>query len=152
MKKILIGFAATAAMVGAWALLATRDNTATHAVLQASELPPLIPTRAFYADPNSASAYVVSADGKYISYEQTSLTGTEIVVKEVATNEVISEFPEQLQFRRWHPTKPLLRFIYEGNDWEADPLKPGRENWRRTSPVRLSAGWFKGSASQSFPS
>lgn len=36
-----------------------------------------------------------------------------------------------------------MRFIFEGNDWEADPLAPARENWKRTSPVRLSGGWFK---------
>lgn len=143
MKRILIGFVATVAIVGAGALFATRDTAATHAALKASALPPLIPTRAFYADPNSASVYVASADGKYVSYERTGLTGTTIIVKEVATDEVITEFTRQLQFRRWHPTKPLLRFIYEGNDWEADPFKPARGNWRRISPVRLSGGWFK---------
>jgi dienelactone hydrolase len=142
-KKILIGFVTTAVLVSAGALFATRDTAATQVTLKASELPPLIPTRAFYADPNSGSAFVASGDGRYISYEQTSLTGTKIIVKEVGTDEVISEFSEQLQFRRWHPTKPLLRFIYEGSDWEADPFNPERENWRRTSPVGLSGGWLK---------
>tara|TARA_R110002126_G_scaffold68704_2_gene174010 strand:- start:30579 stop:32525 length:1947 start_codon:yes stop_codon:yes gene_type:complete len=138
-----MGLVAMSVIAVAGALFVTRDTAATNATLKASELPPLIPTRAFYADPRSAFNYVASGDGKYVSFEQASLTGTKAIVKDVATDEVISEFPAGLQFRRWHPTKPLLRFIFDGNDWEADPFKPERENWRRTSPVRLSGGWVK---------
>jgi dipeptidyl aminopeptidase/acylaminoacyl peptidase len=138
-----MGLVAMSVIAVAGALFVTRDTASTNATLKASELPPLIPTRAFYADPRSAFNYVASGDGKYVSFEQASVTGTKVIVKDVVTDEVISEFPAGLQFRRWHPTKPLLRFIFEGNDWEADPFKPERENWQRTSPVRLSGGWFK---------
>lgn len=106
-------------------------------------MPPLIPTRAFYADPRAAFDYNVSGDGKYVSFEQAGLRGAKIVVKELETGEEIAEFPAGLQFRRWHPTRPLIRFIYEGHDWEVDPFKPERENWKRTSPVLLSGGWAK---------
>lgn len=106
-------------------------------------MPPLIPTRAFYADPRAAFDYIVSGDGKYVSFEQAGLRGAKIVVKELETDEEIAEFSAGLQFRRWHPTRPLIRFIYEGHDWEVDPFKPERENWKRTSPVRLSGGWIK---------
>ncbi|MEP1766009.1 MAG: prolyl oligopeptidase family serine peptidase [Sulfitobacter sp.] len=143
MKKFLIGLAVLSAIGAGAVLFVTRDTAATHPTLRASNLPPLIPTRAFYADPNAAFDFSVTDDGKYVSYQQTSLTGAKIVVKDLSTDKIISKFPAGLQFRRWHPTKPLMRFIFEGHDWEVDPFKPEPENWRRTSPVRLSGGWVK---------
>jgi dipeptidyl aminopeptidase/acylaminoacyl peptidase len=138
-----VGLVGIVAIIGAGAVVLTRDIPATQVTLKDGDLPPLIPTRAFYADPRAAYAYIASGDGKYVSYEQASLTGRSTAIKEVATNEVISTLPTELQFRRWHPTKPLLRFLFEGHDWEVDPYKPERENWKRISPVRLSGGWAK---------
>lgn len=143
MKKLLITVAALSVILLGAVLFITKDTGPTHPVLRAIDLPPLIPTRAFYADPRSALGYVASSDGKFVSFEKASLTGRSIVIKNLATNDEIAEFPIGLGNIRWHPTKPLLRFIFEGNDWEADPLAPARENWKRTSPVRLSGGWFK---------
>ncbi|MGJ8597163.1 alpha/beta hydrolase family protein [Sulfitobacter sp.] len=143
MRRILTGFFAISVIGLVGALFITRDIAATHVTLEASEMPPLIPTRAFYADPRAAFDYIVSGDGKYVSFEQAGLRGAKIVVKELETDEEIAEFSAGLQFRRWHPTRPLIRFIYEGHDWEVDPFKPERENWKRTSPVRLSGGWIK---------
>jgi dipeptidyl aminopeptidase/acylaminoacyl peptidase len=142
-KKILFGFIAIIFVLGAAAIFITRNTPASHSNLKISDLPPLIPTRAFYADPRSKSAYVASSDGKYISFEKASLTGRSVVVKSFETNKEFAEFPVGLGHIRWHPTKPLLRFVFEGNDWEADPFAPERENWTRISPVKLSGGWIK---------
>lgn len=143
MKKLFIGISAVVVIAAAGALFATRDTAATHPTLKASELPRLIPTRAFYADPRAAYDYVASGDGKYVAFTQASLTGRSIVIKDLETNDVVSEFSAGLRFLRWHPTKPLVRFIFEGNDWEADPFNPARVNWKRISPLRLSGGWIK---------
>ncbi|WP_156023537.1 alpha/beta hydrolase family protein [Sulfitobacter donghicola] len=143
MKKLLLGGAAVLAIGAGAAMFVTRDTAATHEGLKASSLPPLIPTRAFFAHPNAAQSFSASSDGRLISYLQSSLTGSKTVVKDLTTNKVIAEFPANVQFRRWHPTKPLIRFIFEGHDWEVDPFQPERENWRRTSPNRLSGGWAK---------
>ncbi|KAA0917754.1 S9 family peptidase [Aquicoccus porphyridii] len=119
----------------------TKNTPASHPVLRASDLPTLIPTRAFYANPRSEFGYVASHDGVYTISEKASLFGRSMVVREIASGEQIAEFPIGLSGIRWHPDKPLLRFIFEGHDWEADPFNPERENWRRTSPVKLSGGW-----------
>ncbi len=68
MKKILFGFIAIIFVLGAAAIFITRNTPASHSNLKISDLPPLIPTLAFYADPRSNSAYVPSSDGKYISF------------------------------------------------------------------------------------
>lgn len=143
MKKLLIAVAITGlSLIGA-ALFVTKGSGPTHPTLRAADLPALIPTRAFYADPRSAYGYVASSDARYVSFEKASLTGRSIIVKDLTTNDEIAEFPIGLSHIRWHPTKPLLRFTFEGNDWEADPQSPERENWKRITPVRLSGGWSK---------
>jgi dipeptidyl aminopeptidase/acylaminoacyl peptidase len=143
LKKLSFSiFILVAISIGA-ALFVTRNSAPTHPVLRASDLPPLIPTRSFYADHRASSGYVASHDGSLVSFEKSSLTGRNIVVKNVTTGKEISKFPIGLSFIRWHPTKPLLRFIFEGHDWEADPYSSDRKNWQRTSPVKLSGGWAK---------
>lgn len=141
LKKIVLGLIFVAAIITASALFITRNTGATHSVLRAADLPPLIPTRAFYADPRAAYNYAASSDGALVSYEQASLTGRSIVIKDVANDKKISEFPIGISLINWHPTKPRLRFTLEGHDWEADIYAPERENWVRRSPVKLSGGW-----------
>lgn len=143
MKKLFIALATIGVTLTGAALFVTKGSGPTHSTLRATDLPPLIPTRAFYADRRSASGYVASSDARYVSFEKASLTGRSIIVKDLSSNDEIAEFPVGLTHIRWHPTKPLLRFIFEGNDWEADPFSPERENWKRISPVRLSGGWSK---------
>lgn len=142
-RKFSIGLVALVVIAALGLVFATRDRAATHPTLKAADLSPLIPTRAFYADPRTAFGYVASSDGKYVAFEQASLRGRSIVVKHVANDDILSEFPIGISHYRWHPTKPLLRFIFEGHDWEADPLMPERENWTRISPTYLSGGWNK---------
>lgn len=143
MRKFGIGVLVVVCGLVAAGIYVTRDIPATHPVLRDSALPPLIPTRAFYADPRAEFGYVASSDGKYVSLEKASLLGRKIVVREVASGKDIAEFPVGISHIRWHPTKHLLRFIHKGHDWEADPFNPGRENWKRISPVKLSGGWAK---------
>lgn len=143
MRKFLIALGLAACGLTAAGFYITRDIAATHPVLRESALPPLIPTRAFYADPRSVYGFVASSDGTMVAATKASLLGRSIVVRNVASGEQISEFPLGLRDIRWHPTKPLLRFLFEGEDWEADPHAPEPENWTRTSPVRLSGGWRK---------
>lgn len=143
LKKLIVVFSAVCSLAVAGALFATKDTGPTHPELRTANLPPLIPTRAFYADPRSESGYVASGDAKYVSFEKASLTGRKIIVKDLETNSKITEFPIGLSHIRWHPTKPLLRFIYQGHDWEADPFNSKQENWKRTSPIHLSGGWVK---------
>ncbi|MBT8166910.1 hypothetical protein DS909_18160 [Phaeobacter gallaeciensis] len=142
-KKLLIGLSAVAAVAAGTGLYLTRDTAPTHPVLKASALPPLIPTRAFYADPRSAFGYVASSNGSLVAFQQASIFGRSITVQEVATKKTIAEFPGDLSGYRWHPTKHLLRFIHKGNEWEADPKSPEPENWTRTSPISLSGWWIK---------
>ena len=119
----------------------TRNTPATHPVLAASTLPPLIPTRAFFADPRAEFGFVASSDGAYTVSEKASILGRSKVVREVATGNQIAELPVGIGGIRWHPTEPRIRFIFEGHDWEVDLFNPARENWARTSPVALSGGW-----------
>ena len=119
----------------------TRNTAATHTILASSDLPPLIPTRAFYADPRSEFGFVASSDGAYTVSEKASLLGRSRVVREVATGKQIAEFPVGMSGIRWHPSEPKLRFVLDGHDWEADIFYPSPENWVRTSPVQLSGGW-----------
>ena len=141
MKKFLFGCLLIVVSLAAASLYLTRDFAPTHPVLQTSDLPFLIPTRAFYADPKAEFGYVASQDGNFTASEKATLMGRSIVVRETASKKEISEFPAEMSAIRWHPTKPLLRFIFEGDDWEADPFSPERENWVRHSPVKLSGGW-----------
>jgi hypothetical protein len=140
LKKLFIALATIGVTLTGAALFVTKGSGPIHSTLRAADLPPLIPTRAFYADPRSASGYVASSEARYVSFEKASLTGRSIIVKDLSSNDEIAEFPVGLTHIRWHPTKPLLRFIFEGNDWEADPFSPERENWKRISPVQLSGG------------
>lgn len=143
MRKFGIGILVVVCGLVAAGVYVTRDIPATHPVLRNSALPPLIPTRAFYADPRAEFGYVASSDGKYVSLEKASLLGRKIVVREVASGKDIAEFPVDISYIRWHPSKHLLRFIHRGHDWEADPFNPSQENWKRISPIKLSGGWVK---------
>lgn len=143
LKKSLMIIVALGVCLGAAALFVTRDTAPTHPALRSADLAPLIPTRAFHADPRSEYGYVISNDGTLMAYTQASLTGRRIVVEEIATGAEIGELPLRIQGLRFHPSKPLVRFIFEGNDWEVDPRAADRQNWKRISPVKLSGGWFK---------
>ena len=70
------------------------------------------------------------------------------LVEDIATRTKIGTLPLGLSFLRWHPTEPLIRFIFEGNDWEVDPYNPDRQNWKRITPVKLSGGWSKNEIAQ----
>jgi dipeptidyl aminopeptidase/acylaminoacyl peptidase len=143
LKKLLLGLSTIAVIATGTGLYLTRDTAPTHPVLKSSNLPPLISTQAFYADPRSAFGYVASNDGSLVAFQQASILGRSITVQEVATKKTIAEFPIGLSAYRWHPTKPLLRFLHNGDDWEADPTSPEPENWTRISPVSLSGWWIK---------
>jgi dienelactone hydrolase len=143
MKKLLVALVVLSLVGTGTALFLTRNTSATHPVLKSADLPSLIPTRAFHADPRSAYNFVLSSDGTKMAYTQASLLGRSILVEDIESGDQIAELPLGLSFLRWHPTKPLLRFIFEGNDWEVDPLNPDRKNWKRTTPVQLSGGWTK---------
>ncbi len=142
-KKLLLSVVVIFGLGVAGVLYVTRDIGPSHPTLKAADLPALIPTRAFHADPNAAWDYVASPDGAYVAYRRSTLQGRSVAVRTVATGEDIAEFPIGLSFIRWHPTKFSLRFIYERQDWEVDLQTPDRKNWRRISPVRLSGGWVK---------
>lgn len=142
-KKLVLFLALVVALGAGTALFLTRNTPVSNAGLKASDLPALIPTRAFFADPRAASDYVASSDGRYVILEQASVLGRKRVVRDVESGEEIGSFPFDIGFIRWHPEKPLVRFVHEGQDWEADPFNPEQERWRRTTPVRLSGGWVK---------
>lgn len=103
----------------------------------------MIPTRAIFANSYATSDFVASSGGKYVAYQQATFIGRHIAVREVGNDTVLATLPLGLAALRWHPSKPLLRFIHEGHDWEVDPFAPQRTNWKRISPVRLSGGWAK---------
>ncbi len=142
-KKLLKGCVAIAALLVGGAMFVTRDIAPSHPVLQASDLPPLIPTRVFYADPDAAWDYIISPDATYVVVHTSTLTGRRVVVREVASGKEIAELPLGAQFIRWHPTQMAVRFIFEGHDWEMDLKKTGRQDWTQISPQRLSGGWVK---------
>lgn len=142
-KKILIGLTALTAVGAVAALFVTRDTAATHPTLKAANLPPLIPTRAFYADANDTWDYVVNSDASLMAYRKSSLLGRSVQIAEVASGKTLAELPIGIEFVRWHPTQTKLRFIYEGNDWEVDVNAPDPENWRKITPLSLSGGWIK---------
>lgn len=127
-------------LLGAGGYVATQDRGATHAGLKASDLPPLIPTRAFYANLNADSQFVVSGDGKYVVFQRATMTDRSFAVREVGSDEILGELPLDIAGLRWHPTKPLVRFIHQGHDWEVDPFAPSRRNWKQISPSKLSGG------------
>lgn len=141
LKRFVLTLGVLAAICTAALLYVTRNTPVSHSVLAASELPTLIPTRAFYADPRAEFGFIASADGTYTISEKASISGRSMVVREVATGAEIAELPIGLSGIRWHPSEPKLRFIFEGHGWEVDPFNPERENWVRTSPVELSGGW-----------
>lgn len=142
-KSVFVGLAALVTVAAGAALFVTRDTAATHPTLQSSDLPPLIPTRAFYADANETWDYVVSGDARLMAYRKSSLLGRSVQIADVSTGKKLAEFPIGIQFVRWHPTEAKLRFIHEGNDWEADINAPDPENWQRITPLSLSGGWVK---------
>ncbi|KIN64572.1 Peptidase S9 prolyl oligopeptidase active site domain protein [Sulfitobacter noctilucicola] len=142
-KKVGKVAAFCVAFLAAGAIWSTRDIDARHPVLKAADLPPLIPTRTFYADPTFEWDFVVSGDAQYATVQKSSLLGRKLVVQNLNTGEEIAELRPGISFLRWHPSKPLIRFIYQGHDWEVDPLMPQRANWKRISPVKLPSGWVK---------
>ncbi|MEM7198043.1 MAG: hypothetical protein AAF352_06715, partial [Pseudomonadota bacterium] len=75
--------------------------------------------------------------------DKASIRGTKPWVKDLTTGEYITDFPSDIHFIRWHPSKPLLRFIHNDVDWEVDPYAPEPENWQNINPVTLSGGWYK---------
>ena len=148
MKKLLITAGVLVVICAGVSLYLTRNTGPSHPALQAADLPPLIPTRAFYADPRAAYDYVVNSDATLMAYTKASLLGRDILVEDIATRTKIGTLPLGLSFLRWHPTEPLIRFIFEGNDWEVDPYNPDRQNWKRITPVKLSGGWSKNEIAQ----
>ena len=143
MRRFLLLSIGIMALAAASIFFITRDSGPTHPVLRSADLPRLIPTRLFFADPDAKWDYVASSNGKLVAFRRASLLGRRVAVQEVESGQIIGELPADIQFMRWHPSRPLLRFIHEGHDWEVDPETPERRNWRRTSPVKLSGGWFK---------
>ena len=143
LKKLFLFLILLLGVCSASALVLTRNTGPTNPGLIAADLPPLIPTRAFFADPRAAYNYVVNSDATLMAYTKGGLLGRKVLIQEIATGVEIGELPLGLQFLRWHPAKPLIRFIFEGNDWEVDPHNPDRKNWKRVSPVKLSGGWVK---------
>lgn len=141
MKKFLVAACLFCILCLTFALYITKNTPSDHPVLAASDLGRLIPTRAFYASTRQQYGYHPSADGMLVVSYKTGLLGTYYVVQEVGKSNIIARLPAELTGIRWHPTKHLLRFVYQGHDWEADPNNPEQENWTRTSPVKLSGGW-----------
>ena len=141
LRKVFFGIVIVIVACAGTILFVTRNTAATHPVLASSDLPPLIPTRAFFADPRSESGFVASSDGAYTVSEKASVLGRSRVVREVSTGKQIAEFPVGMHSIRWHPSEPKLRFILDGHDWEADIFDPSPDNWVRTSPLQLSGGW-----------
>ena len=148
-KRIFLGLLGLIVVGAGAAWFVMRDIGPTHPGLANSDLPPLIPTYATYANPRSASGYVPSSDGRYVWFEKASLRGRATAVRDMQTGDIIAEFPANVNHRRWHPTEPRVRFIYQGHDWEADIFNPEQENWIRTSPAALSGGWVKNSVARS---
>ena len=143
LKFAALGLGGLIALCPAVYLVFSLDRGATHPELHSADLPPLIPARAFFADPQAEFGYQPSFDGALVSYESTGLSGRVIKVREVAGGRVIAKFPARAAGLRWHPDKPLLRFLLDGQEWEADPYHPVRENWRRTAHMHLQPGWHK---------
>lgn len=143
MRKFLLVVLAIVFVSTVSLLYITRDTAASHEVLRQSELPPLIPTRAFYADPRAAYGYTASSDAAYVSHSQAGLSGLKKVVREVASGKIITEIPANARHVRWHPAEPRIRFTYEGHDWEVDIFNSDPKHWNRISPVKLSGGWLK---------
>lgn len=128
-------------MLLAFYLVLAWDRGASHPALRASNLPPLIPAGAFFADPRAEFGYQPSFDGRLVTYESRGLRGRAVKVREAASGRAVAEFPAGLGNLRWHPDRPLLRFGFDGQEREAAPLHPARENWRRTTPQHLQPGW-----------
>lgn len=143
LKRILVFFISLAALITAAVLVVTWNTPASHPGLAKTDLPKLIPTRALFADPRAAFGHVVSVDAKFVFIQEANLLGRRSVVRDIETDQIIAEFPADLRHMRWHPTKPRLRFIVDGHDWEVDLFAPEKENWQRISPVRLTGGWTK---------
>ncbi len=141
MKNLTIGLLCVAAVCNAGLLFLTRNTPVTHPALKSTDLPPLMPTQAFYASPRVEYDYVVSNDGAYTISKKGSLTGLTHVVRRVSDREIIAEFPDGLVGIRWHPSETKVRFLFEGHDWEVDPFNAEPDQWVRTSPPQLSGGW-----------
>ncbi len=98
MKKLLVTLVILASLGTATAVFMTRNTSPTHPELKSADLAPLIPTRAFYADPRSAYDFVVSSDGTLVAHTQASVLGRSVIVKEIATGTQIGELPLGLSF------------------------------------------------------
>lgn len=143
LKKLLL-IVVAACLVGAVAILwITRDIGASHPNLAKADLPRLIPTYAFYADPRSAYDYVPSPDGKYVAFRKSDFQGGKVTVRDLKTGEEFGDFPINISGIRWHAEKPHLRFIHRGDDWEANPRDSNPAKWKKISPVSLTGGWHK---------
>ena len=141
LRKVFLGFALVVFTCACVTLFVTRNTAATHTILTSSDLLPLIPTRAFYADPRSEFGFVASSDGAYTVSEKASLLGRSRVVREVATGKQIAEFPVGMSGIRWHPSEPKLRFVLDGHDWEADIFFRARKTGGAPAPCScLAAG------------
>lgn len=143
LKRLLGAVLGLGVVLAAGTLWATRDIAAVHPVLRAADLPPLIPTRTFYADTDVAWDFVASPGATYLAVQKSSIAGRRHVIEARATGKEIAELPSGVSYLRWHPTKPLVRFIHRGHDWEFDPQKSARVHWKRISPAKLTNGWVK---------
>ena len=142
LKKLLICLSVLA-LSGIGALFwVFRDIGPDHPVLRTANLPVLIPTYAFFADPRAQNGYRVSNDGELISYWSAGVFDDSTKVIERRTGEVIAELPGGFDSMHWHPIEQRLRFLYEGVDWEVDPRMPDKKDWKRISPQKLSR-WVK---------
>jgi dipeptidyl aminopeptidase/acylaminoacyl peptidase len=149
LKKIFFTVVALVLLACLSLIYITRDNAATHVALRDGNMPPLIPTYEFYANPRVAYGYAVSSGGTWVTHLQSGLKGLKRVVRKIDSSQLLAEFPSDAGHVRWHPVEPRLRFIWQGHDWEMDIFNPERENWKRISPVKLSGGWVKNSISTS---
>lgn len=142
LRKLLIAVCFLGVICAGVVWFVTRNVPPDHPALKAADLPPLISTIAFYADPRAEYSFVASADGAYTASFKAHVGGAQTVVREVNTNRIIASFPSDLKGLHWHPDQALLRFLYKGDVWQADPLAPEPEDWARVSPADLSGGWM----------
>lgn len=143
MKKLMLGVVGLLVALSALAFFLMKDIAPRHPALLAAELPELIPTHAFYADLRSEFGYIPSGDGRFVAFKQATLLGLRYAVRDLSSAKDVATFPSDLVSLRWHPSKPLLRFVYNGDDWEVDPFRSAEKNWKKISPKSINFAWQK---------
>ncbi|MEL6437417.1 MAG: prolyl oligopeptidase family serine peptidase, partial [Pseudomonadota bacterium] len=146
MRFLLKIFAALLAFalvsVGLTYAYVARDRDPQNAGLQATQLPPIIPFRDFFADMSAQWMWRISPGGTHVAWHTATFGGVNISVAPIddmgrVTTISVGAFDNMY----WHGDGERIALLIDRRLWAVDPQSPARDDWEDITPRGFSR-WF----------